>query len=139
MRRDLLRCRRRGFLGAQGISFTAVGLVELEQDLLLSLREMGVGQDRGGDITVAVPLFKDPRLDVQRLGGNPQCLGDLLEDLGTGLAEAALDLAEIGVRDASQGCQLPQRDLRGRTLLADVVPEVAHVDLGHEPHPTALR
>src|SRR5207237_8215320 len=82
------------------------------------------------------------RLDVQRLGGDAQAAGNLLEDLGARLAEAALDLAEVGVGDARRLGQLAQRHLGGSALLADEQPEVAYVIvrlLGHVHLLTSLK
>ena len=57
------------------------------------------------------PVLQDPGLDVERLGGDPQALGDLLQDLRAGPAQPALDLAEVGVGHARGRGQLAQRDL----------------------------
>jgi hypothetical protein len=68
----------------------------------------GVGQDRCHNVAAAPAVLKEPGVHVERLRGDPQRLGDLLEDLGTRLLQAALDLAEIRVRDTGSGGQLAQ-------------------------------
>src|SRR3954451_3419412 len=86
----------------------------------------------GGHVAVGVALVEDPRLHVERLGGDAQRLGDLLEDLRARLAQPALDLAEVGVGDTGELRQLPKRHVGRGTLLADVVTEVAYVaDFAH--------
>ena len=59
----------------------------------------GIGEHGVGDGARGL-LVEDPGLDVQGLCGDPQTLGDLLEDLGGRLAQPPLDLAEVGVADA---------------------------------------
>ena len=49
-----------------------------------------------------VGRLEDARLHVERLGGDAQRLGDLLEDLGRGPAQAAFDLAQVRIGDAGQ-------------------------------------
>src|SRR6516165_10026487 len=52
--------------------------------------------------------------------------GDLLQDVRAGLAQPALDLAEVRVRDPGRLGQLAQRELRLLPLLPDVVPDGVH-------------
>src|SRR4051794_34172891 len=70
----------------------AEGLVDLEQDLLLPFGDGDVAQDRRRDVGLGLSLLEDPCLHVERLGADPQCLRNLLQDLGAGPAQAALDL-----------------------------------------------
>ena len=60
---------------------------------------------------VPVPLVEDPGLHVQRLGRDPQRLGELLQDVGARLAQPALDLAQIRVGHPGGVGELPQREL----------------------------
>ena len=60
---------------------------------------------------------------VQRFCRHPQRLGELLQHLCRGLAEAALDLAQIGIGDTGLFCQLPQRQLRRPALSGDELTE----------------
>jgi hypothetical protein len=62
-----------------------------DQALLLCIAEAGVLKDLGHEIVLAV-LIEDPRAYVERLGGDLQGLGDLLQDLGRGFAEPPFDL-----------------------------------------------
>ena len=72
-------------------------LVDVDEHLLLPLTETLVGEDRGDQFRVAFPEFEDPGPDVELLGGDPQPLGDLLQDLRAGLAQSALDLRRYGL------------------------------------------
>src|SRR4051812_4977226 len=83
--------RRRGRRVRAFVVLPPKRLVDLEQRLLLPLGERAVAHHRGRYVAVAVPLVEDPGLDVEGLGGDAQRLGDLLQDLGAGLAEAAFD------------------------------------------------
>ena len=56
-------------------------------------------------------LLEQSGLHVELLGGDPQRLGELLQDLRAGLAQAALDLAQVGVGDAGLLGQTAQREL----------------------------
>src|SRR4029079_18678485 len=58
-----------------------------------------------------------------------QRLGDLLQDLRRRLAQAALDLTEVRVRDARHVGELPQREAGAAALLADELTEVPHPSL----------
>src|SRR5262249_3773713 len=53
--------------------------------------------------------------------------GNLLQDLGAGPAQPALDLAEIRVGYPRRRGKLPQRDLGLLSLLADVLADGAYV------------
>ena len=76
---------------------------------------------RSGD---PVGGLEDPGLHVERLGGDAQRLGDLLEDLGRGPAQSPLDLAQVGVGDPGQLGQAPQGQPGRSPLLTDEGPEV---------------
>jgi hypothetical protein len=112
--------------GSRGV-LPAEAVVDLEQHLLLALGQALVGEQGVDHEAVALALLEDAGLHVQRLGRDAQRLGDLLQDLGARLAQAALDLAEVGVADTRELGQLPQRDLAAVALLADVVAEGADV------------
>src|SRR6185437_14200022 len=114
------------------LALPAERLVYLDQDLLLPLGELRVGQQRGPDTRVPRAVLQDAGLHVECLGGDPQPLGDLLQDLRARLAQAALDLAQVRVGDPGLLGQLPQRDLRLLPLLLDVVPDAVHVR--HDSH-----
>ena len=81
--------------------------------MLLPLGERGVGEDRElhrpGLPGVGVD---DAGADVELLGADAQGAGQLLEHLGRRLAQAALDLAEVGVAHADLVGELPQGELR---------------------------
>ena len=85
--------------------------------------------DRRPGLVVAV---EDAGVHVQRLGRDAQGLGDLLEDLGRRLAQAPLDLAEVGVRHPGGLGQPADRHLGGVALGPDELPQVGptavHVD-----------
>src|SRR6187401_781432 len=104
------------------------GAVEVDEDLLLAVVEVGGGLDRvleiGGWHAVVVAGIEDPGPDVQRLGGDREAPRDLLQDVGAGLAQAAFDLAQVRVRDAGPVAQAPQRQPGALALLANEVAEV---------------
>lgn len=128
-------------LGTRGIDavadpepvLLAEGLVDLQQHLLLPLVQRRVGEDDGPRLhLVPVPLgVEDAGPDVQRLGGDPQRLGDLLQHLRARLAQPALDLAQIRVGHPGGIGELPQRQLRSAPLLAQIVTEIADVERCH--------
>ena len=66
-----------------------------------------------------------PGPDVEGLRGDLQGPGDLLEDLGRGLPQAPLDLAQVRVRDARQLGELAQREVPDAALVADELAQVA--------------
>lgn len=70
---------------------------------------------------------------VQRLGGDPQRLGDLLQHLRARLAQPALDLAQIRIRHPGGIGELPQRQLRVAPLLTQILTEIADVERCHAP------
>ena len=72
---------------------------------------------------VAAGGVEDAGADVQGLGRDAQRLGDLLEHLGRGTPQPALDLAQVGVGDPGLLSQLTQGELGGDALLAEVVPQ----------------
>src|SRR5262249_2825400 len=82
---------------------------------------------------VALPVVEDARLDVERLGGYPQALRDLLHDVGARAPQSALDLAQVRIGDACGLGELANRDLRLLTLLTDVGPDAANCDRTHAP------
>ena len=102
--------------------------VDAHQGLLLLFADVLVGHDRPGQVGGPVGGLEDAGLDVEGLGGDTQRLGDLLEDLGRGPAQPALDLAQVRVRDAGQLRETAQREARRATLLTDeraqIVPAV---------------
>ena len=73
--------------------------VDLKQRGALSLGDRAISGDCCRDGVVSRALREDAGLHVQGLGGDTQALGDAAEDLGTGLAQAAFDLTEVGVGD----------------------------------------
>lgn len=122
-------------LGAPESVLLAEGLVDLEEHLLLALVQRGVGEDHGARLDL-VPValgVEDPGADVQRLGGDAQRLGDLLEHLRAGLAQPALDLAQIRIGHPGGIGELPQRQLRVAPLLTQILTESADVQGCHIP------
>ena len=77
----------------------------------MSLGERVVSQNGRGHFAVLLHLVENPGLHIQRLGRDPQRSRDLLQDLGTRLAQAALDLAQVRGHAREIG-QLAQRELR---------------------------
>ena len=116
---------------AAGGILVAEGLVYLEQHLLLALSQMRVAEDCRGEVGVTEPLLQDAGPDVERLRGDPQRSGDLLQDLRAGLAQPALDLGQVRVAHAGELGQLAEGDLGGLALLADVLPELADLQCRH--------
>jgi hypothetical protein len=107
-----------------GLVLVTEGQVDAHERLLLVLAQVGVGEDVAGQVRLAVPGFQDARLDVERLGRDAQGLGDLLEDLRRRTAQAALDLAQVRVRDPGELGQAPQREAGRAALFADEGTEV---------------
>src|SRR6266511_234624 len=101
------------------------GRVHVDQHLLLPLAQVRVALDRVHQAGLLGPLVEDARPDVEGLGADPQRLGDVLEDLGGGLAQPALDLRQVRVGDARQLGQVAHRQLRLAPLVADVAADVA--------------
>jgi hypothetical protein len=64
--------------------------------LFLPFGEPRLAKDRGDQVAVLCVGIEDARPQVERLGADPQRLGDVLEDLGGGLAQTALDLRQVG-------------------------------------------
>ena len=60
--------------------------------------------------------IEDAGTDVQRFCGHPKRLGQLLQHLSRGLAEATLNLAQVGIGDTGLFRELSQRQL-GRPAL----------------------
>src|SRR4051794_39765763 len=112
------------------------GRIAVERGLLLPLSQGGVTEDGELDRT-ADPLVggDDPGPDVELLRRDAQRLGQLLQHLGRRTAQAALDLAQVGVRHARLLGELPQREAGGDPLLVQVVTErldgVADLPLSH--------
>src|SRR3712207_5295248 len=99
-------------------------VVDADQRLLLVLVQVRVAEDLTDQVGGAGALLEDAGPDVQRLRRDLQGAGDLLEDLGGRLAQAPLDLAEVGVRDPGQLRQLPEAEVPDPPLLADELAEV---------------
>jgi hypothetical protein len=118
--RRLSRLRRLS-LPASGPVLLAERLIDIDHHLALPPGDGAVGSDRGQHIAVGLAIFNEARLDVQRLCGDVQTLGDLVENLRARLAKAALDLAQVGIGDPCLGRELAQRNLRLPPLLADVL------------------
>ena len=74
-----------------------------------------------------------PATDVQRLHADPQSVRDLLQDVGGGLAQPALDLRQVRIGDVSEFGQFPDRDLGPLTLGADERADVERVDRATRP------
>ena len=123
-------------LGGRGLGgvLLAEGVVDLEQHLLLPLVDRGVGEDDGPRLELVLRLLvENPGPYVERLGGDPQGLRDLLQHLGAGLPQPALDLTQIRIRHPGGVGELPQGQLRGPPLLAEVLAEIADVERCHAP------
>src|SRR6185295_17022330 len=123
------------------IFWAAHGAVEVDPHLLLAVVEVGRGADgvlqvRRRGRFLAVTRVEDPGPDVEALGRDSEATGDLLEDVGARLAQPALDLAEVRVRDPGSVAQAPQGEAGVLPLLANELPEVAEPLLdavGHAP------
>src|SRR5580704_9285313 len=122
--------RVRGRLGG-GRVLPAERLVDLHEHLLLPFGELRVGHQRGPDARVRRPVLEDPGLHVKRFRGDAQPLGDLLQDVRARLAQATLDLAQVGVGHPGRLSQLAHRDLRLLPLLPDVLPDRVHCHVTH--------
>ena len=110
--------------GLTGLVLVPEGEVDPDEGLLLVLGQVGVGQDLPTDVGLTGARFEDPGLDVEGLGRDPQALGDLLEDLRRGPAEAPFDLGEVGIGDPGQ-LREPAEGEPGRgALFADEGTEV---------------
>src|SRR5215213_11859237 len=121
-----LRARVRGGVGGLLSGRTAVGgpqrPVDVDKCVLLTLGQPGIGANRAlhrPDLDLA--RAEDPRLDVERLGRDPQGLRDRLEHLGGGPPQSTLDLAEVRIRDPRRVGELPQREPTGLPLLTQVL------------------
>jgi hypothetical protein len=69
---------------------------------------------------------------VERGGGDLQRHGDGVEHALGGLAQAALDLREVGIGDAGEGRELPHRQRAQLALAADDLPEaLGSCSVGH--------
>src|SRR5215218_6890075 len=119
------------------LSVVAERAVDVDQDLLLPLGQVGVLED--ADLQVGrLLLVEDPGPHVQRLGADPQRLGDVLEDPGRRLAKPPLDLGKVGVRHPRLAGQLAQGQLRLAPLLADVATDVAELVHPRRHDPSTL-
>jgi hypothetical protein len=85
-----------------GPDFLTEGLVDVDEHLLLSFRDLSVGHDRVGYAPLGRLVLENPSLNVERLRRDPQALRDLLQDVGARPPQAALDLAEIGIGDTGR-------------------------------------
>ena len=90
----------------------------------MTVVECLVPQDLLFDPVLPIPWLEDPGLHVQRLGRDAQRLGDLLEDVGTGLAQPSLDLAQIRVGDTGTLAKASQRQSGRAALVTDELAEV---------------
>ena len=113
-----------------GAVLGAERLVDVDQRALVPLADRDVGQDRGDDVAALV-VVEDPGPHVERLGGDPQPLGDLGQDLGAGLLQPALDLAQVRVGHPGGLRELAQGHLRRLPLLADVLTQRADLQRCH--------
>ena len=120
------------------VVLVAEGAVDPDEGLLLLLGEVRIATDLPHQIG-AFALLEDPRPDVERLRGDLEGPGDLLEDLGRRLPQTALDLAQVGVGDARHLGQLAQREVAHPTLVADELPEVVPAVLELLLHRARLR
>src|SRR5205823_3065265 len=107
--------------------------VHLDERLLLVLGEERIAEDLALEVVVVGPLLEDAGAHIQGLRLDAEGLGDLLEDLGRWLAQAALDLAQIRVRDSGQLREASQREPVVAALLTDELAEVTPTisQLGH--------
>src|SRR5919197_1806807 len=92
--------------------------VDVDQHLLLPLGEVGIAQDRRNQVALALVLVEDAGPQVQRLGADPQRLGDVLEDLGGGLPESPLDLRQVRIGHPRLARQVAEGQLGQPPLLA---------------------
>src|SRR5712691_1346200 len=69
--------------------------------------------------------IEDSGLGIKRLGGETQPFGQGLENHATRSAQAALNLAEVGIGDAAHVSELPNRELGQLTLAADEFTKVS--------------
>src|SRR6266704_2210532 len=106
--------------GGRGLAAGPERGVDVDEHLLLALGQVGVAQDGDDQVGIFGVLVEDARLDVERLGADPQRLGDVLEDLGRRLAQPALDLGQVRVRHPGLLGQVAQGQLSLAPLLADV-------------------
>ncbi len=90
------------------LEITAEREIDADQGLLLILAQGLISQDQAAQVRRAIRRFEDAGLHIERLGRNPQSLGDLLQDLGGWPTQSALDLAEIRVRYPGQFGQTPE-------------------------------
>src|SRR3954451_12309162 len=120
-----------GFLGRGVVLVGDVALVlldeggvDVDQYAFLPLADRRIGQHRHLDGGAGVVLgIEDPGSDIERLRRDPQRLRQLLQHLGGGFAQAALDLAEVGVGDSGLLCQLTQGELGRAPLSGDELAE----------------
>src|SRR5437764_3907237 len=124
--RFLVRRLALGHAHERALVLVPKGLVHGDEVLLLAFGDRGVPQDDRGQIGLARALFEDAGPDVEGLGRDPERLGDLLEYLSGRLAQASFDLAQVRVRDAGGLREVPERQPRPLSLLADEVAEVVH-------------
>src|ERR1019366_1160499 len=69
--------------------------VYAQQRLTLLLQKAGVGENVAHEVVVVPLVLQYARPHVKGLGGDPQRLRDLLEDLRRRFAQPALDLAQV--------------------------------------------
>src|SRR4051812_8732699 len=97
--------------GGAALVLVLEGLVDAHEGLLLVLADVGIPPDLADEVGSALPLLQDPGPDVERLLGDLEGPGDLLEDLGGGLPEPTLDLAQVRVGDPGHLGQLAKGEV----------------------------
>ena len=98
--------------------------VDVDQHALLPLGDRRVGQHGHLDGRRRMVFgVEDAGLDVQRLGRDPEGLGELLEHLGRRLAQTPFDLAQVGIGDAGLLGELSDGDAGRLALVGDVRPQ----------------
>src|ERR1043166_5212885 len=79
--------------------------INLDERFLLTRREAQVGANRGlhaGPVGLEALVAEPARDRIKLLRSDAQSLGDRLQDIRRRLVEAALDLTQVWLRDASQ-------------------------------------
>src|SRR4051794_7641483 len=109
-------------------------VVDVEQRLLLALREPRVGEHSQLDRPhLALVEVQDPGADVQRLRRDAKPFRELLQHLCRGSAQSTFDLAEVRIGDSGLLGELTERELGGEPLLPQVVAEVLDALAHPEP------
>ena len=95
-------------VGSCGLVLGLERCVNLKQRRALALGDRAISGDGCRDGVISRALREDAGLHVQGLGGDAKALSNTAENLGTGLAQATLDLTEVGVGDISSLRELAQ-------------------------------